>query len=98
MPRAQQHWPLASPRRRSSREPRRPAQHRGHRPPLQLPPRQHPDRAAEHEKVREGCKALAHFLDELLPGGREKSLALTNLEQTMMWANAAVARQTQAGA
>lgn len=57
-----------------------------------------PDRVAEHEKVREGCKALAHFLDELLPGGREKSLALTNLEQTVMWANAAVARQTQAGA
>lgn len=57
-----------------------------------------PDRVAEHEKVREGCKALAHFLDELLPSGREKSLALTNLEQTVMWANAAVARQTQAGA
>jgi hypothetical protein len=45
-----------------------------------------------HEKVRGLCLTLAFRLDDLLPEGREKSLAITNLEQTMMWANAAIAR------
>jgi hypothetical protein len=45
-----------------------------------------------HEHVRAACLTLSLQLDELLPDGREKSLAITNLEQTMFWANAAVAR------
>lgn len=46
----------------------------------------------KHDRVRHACADLANVLDELLPDGREKSLAITNLEQTMFWANAAVAR------
>jgi hypothetical protein len=47
----------------------------------------------EHTSVRQACRRLADELNERLPEGREKSLAITNLEQVMFWANAAVARQ-----
>jgi hypothetical protein len=52
-------------------------------------------RRRTHSSVRGACLALAEQLDALLPEGREKALALTNLEQAMFWANAAVARQTE---
>jgi hypothetical protein len=45
-----------------------------------------------HDAVRHECKVLANILDDLLPPSREKSLALTKLEETMMWANASIAR------
>lgn len=48
--------------------------------------------AIGHQVVRSQCEALAHKLNYLLPEGREKSLAITHLEETMMWANAAIAR------
>jgi hypothetical protein len=47
---------------------------------------------ALHQAVRERCLQLAEFIDEILPDSREKSLAVTNLEQTMYWTNAGVAR------
>ena len=49
-------------------------------------------RAAEHTLVREGCQHLAEQLDDLLPDGREKSVAITKIEEAMFWANAALAR------
>ncbi|MDE1673858.1 DUF7681 family protein [Nocardia gipuzkoensis] len=52
-----------------------------------------PERRDEHEDIRAQHKALAHHIDRVVPPGREKSLALTNLEQAMFWANAAIARQ-----
>lgn len=45
-----------------------------------------------HNLVRNSCLHLAFQLDELVPDGREKSLAITNLEQVMFWANAGIAR------
>lgn len=45
-----------------------------------------------HTSVRENCLKLAAFLNTLLPEGREKSLAITHLEEVMMWGNAALAR------
>ncbi|MDG3012450.1 hypothetical protein G4X40_20120 [Rhodococcus sp. D2-41] len=51
------------------------------------------DRRAAHESIREGCKALALFLEAKVPVGREKALALTKVEEAMYWANAAIARQ-----
>ena len=38
-------------------------------------------------------KALAIELDALLADGGEKKQALLRLEETMMWANAAIARE-----
>lgn len=46
-----------------------------------------------HAEVRAKFKALATELALLLPSGREKSLAFTDLEQALMWANAAIARE-----
>ncbi|MFJ2176395.1 hypothetical protein ACIOHE_26330 [Streptomyces sp. NPDC087851] len=45
-----------------------------------------------HTSVRQQCRQLADFLNEKLPEGREKSLAITHLEDVMMWGNAALAR------
>lgn len=44
-----------------------------------------------HEEIRTRSEALAQFYNRVLPDSREKSLALTNLQQAAMWANAAVA-------
>ena len=56
----------------------------------------HPPRDADtvtaHERVREWTGQLAAGLNAVLPDGREKSLAITSLEETMMWANAAISR------
>ena len=46
-----------------------------------------------HTSVRQGCRTLADDLNARLPEGREKSLAITHLEETMFWANAALARE-----
>jgi hypothetical protein len=45
-----------------------------------------------HTSVRQGCRYLADFLNEVLPEGREKSVAVTKLEEVMFWGNAALAR------
>ena len=47
-----------------------------------------------HTSIRQNCKVLADFLNEKLPESREKSLAITHLEDTMMWANASLARNS----
>lgn len=39
---------------------------------------------------------LAHAINALMPDGREKSLALTSLEETMHWADAGIARSNDA--
>ena len=45
-----------------------------------------------HETVRAQCRVLAHYWSGALPDGREKALAITKLEEAIMWANAAIAR------
>lgn len=45
-----------------------------------------------HSIMRQQCHQLADFLNERLPEGREKSLAITRLEEVMLWGNAAIAR------
>lgn len=60
----------------------------------------HPPRTVEtkeaHETVRAECRALASRLVELVPPGREASLAITAVEEAMMWANAGIARHAEA--
>lgn len=45
-----------------------------------------------HTSIREECFELANLLNALLPEGREKSLAITKLEEVMYWGNASIAR------
>ena len=54
-----------------------------------------PEKQNAHGSARLGCLELAAHLNELLPEGREKSLAITRLEEVMFWANAALARQVE---
>lgn len=51
--------------------------------------------ANKHDATRFHCKVLADFFDRCLPNSREKSLAMTKLEEAMMWANAAIARNQE---
>jgi hypothetical protein len=46
----------------------------------------------KYEAIRNKAKELALLIGELCPGSRELSLARTNLEESVMWANAAIAR------
>ncbi|WP_425321269.1 Acb2/Tad1 domain-containing protein [Couchioplanes caeruleus] len=48
----------------------------------------------EHQAARESCGCLADVLDDLLPDGCEKAVALTKVEEVMCRANAAAARQS----
>jgi hypothetical protein len=45
----------------------------------------------KHEMIREQYKNLAHLINNTLKEGREKSVAITNLQQSLMWANASIA-------
>lgn len=46
----------------------------------------------KYEALRSKAKELAYLIDELCPDSREKSLAMTKLEEVSMWANASIAR------
>lgn len=50
------------------------------------------DQARRYGHMRERCLELAMYILENTPASREQSLALTNLEQVMFWANGAIAR------
>ena len=43
-------------------------------------------------RIREEALELANTINVYCPDGREKSLAITSLEEVVMWANAAIAR------
>ncbi len=45
-----------------------------------------------HSKIRGTCYIAANYLDSILPECKEKSLALTKIEEAMFWSNAALAR------
>jgi len=49
------------------------------------------DKGAAHDHVRAAHIELALRMCDMLPESREKSLCLTALQESMMWANAAVA-------
>lgn len=50
------------------------------------------DQQMRYQSIREIAKGLAMFIDDHCPDSREKSLAMTKLEECVMWANAAIAR------
>lgn len=50
------------------------------------------DQVERYAKIRAEFKALALMLVDECPSSRELSLALTDMESAVMWANAAIAR------
>lgn len=54
-----------------------------------------PETIEKHQDIRGNfldlAKMLNELLPELLPEGREKSLAFTSLQEAAMWSNASVA-------
>lgn len=51
-----------------------------------------PGQQEKYVALREKAKELAYIIEELCPNSREKSVAMTQLETGVFWANAAIAR------
>jgi hypothetical protein len=55
----------------------------------------HPPKEGQPEmfvQIRDKGYELAKLIDELCPDSREKSLAITKIEEAIMWANAGIVR------
>ena len=55
----------------------------------------HAPKPGQREKyvvIRDTAKGLAMVINDNCPDSREKSLAITKLEECVMWANASIAR------
>ena len=52
----------------------------------------YPGQTDKYELIRAKAKELAYLIEDICPKSREASLAMTNLEQVVFWANASVAR------
>lgn len=50
------------------------------------------DQPQRYEAIRAKAKELAELIYDSTPESREQSIAMTNLEQSVFWANAAIAR------
>lgn len=48
----------------------------------------------KYQGIREKSKELAWLIEETCPESREKALAITKLEESVMWANASIARRS----
>lgn len=46
---------------------------------------------SRYVQIRDKAKELAHLINDACPESREKSLALTNLQQSVQMANASIA-------
>lgn len=55
------------------------------------------EQAGKYVMLRGRFKELASMIENLCPESREKSLAHTNLQQTIMWANASIAINKMTG-
>lgn len=53
------------------------------------------DQPARYEAIRTVARDLATIIQMSTPASREQSVALTNLQQAVMWANAAIALNEQ---
>ncbi len=51
-----------------------------------------PGQPQRYQSIWDKAKELAYLIAEETPESREQSLALTNLETSVFWANAAIAR------
>lgn len=53
-----------------------------------------PTTGPRHDAVRAAAAAYAAALAAVVPGGRHRALALTAVQESMMWANAGIACDT----
>jgi len=53
------------------------------------------DQPKIYERIRSAALMLALDVDELCPESREKSLALTHLDEVVFWANSSIARNRE---
>ena len=51
-----------------------------------------PGQPEKYVVIRDTAKGLAMLINDNCPDSREKSLAMTKLEECVMWANASIAR------
>lgn len=51
------------------------------------------EQAKKYTSIRSRARAFAELIDVSCPDSREKSLAITKLEEAVMWANASIARR-----
>jgi hypothetical protein len=49
------------------------------------------DQQDRYVRLRDNAKQLAHMINEFVSNSREKSLAITKLEESIMWANKGIA-------
>ena len=51
-----------------------------------------PGQTEKYNLLRQKTKELAYLVDDLCPNSRERALAMTKLEEAVMWANSSIAR------
>lgn len=54
-----------------------------------------PGQPERYGRIRDKAKELAYLISQECPQSRERSVALTELETSVFWANAAIARNEQ---
>lgn len=53
------------------------------------------DGAKRHAYLSAAFAALMNDIDEIVPGGREKSLVFTKLEEALLWSRSAITRSNK---
>lgn len=53
------------------------------------------EKAQAYQDIRNNALMLSRLINIICPDSREKSLAITNIEQAVMWANASIARNIE---
>lgn len=49
----------------------------------------------KYTRLRDKARELAELVNDLCPESREKATAFTKLEESVMWANASIARREE---
>lgn len=52
----------------------------------------HGEQPKQYDRIRASVRSVAEMINAMCPENREKALAMTNLEEAVMWANASIAR------
>lgn len=53
----------------------------------------HADDAEKHSEAHYAFLSVAHAIDRMVPNSREKYIAITRIEEAMMWVDAAISRE-----